>query len=274
MQNLYNRSFGIEIEANGKDIKPQMNACQTIKLLGHPAQVRLHEQTHNNDIWIIKPDNSCGFEICSPVMNSYREIHETAKIVDSLREAGIQTDNRCALHVHINVGDMPQRQIAKILAYWIKFEPIFFDSVPPYRKHNRYCRCIGLHPWFSHNMDIRPDKLIHKLGVNKYFSINTIHMVNGSRCTIEFRLAESKLDPLLVKNWTLLLLNFVETVKDFPTPKKYKSGDKWSSLLWLERSDFFNKIPLEQDLKNWFLKRIKDNKALDGIWSENYKSYK
>ena len=154
-----------------------------------------------------------------------------------------------------------------VMAYWIKCESVFLDSVPVNRKRNRYCQCIGLCDLFDHNTQYGPKDIVRSLGQQKYYTVNTYHLCQNRRPTVEFRIVESEgcLDPYLVKNWIRLLIHFVEVAKRHQMPRPYVQGDKWSSLLWLDPEDVMGFLGFNggyelsrgmEQTRNWFLARL------------------
>lgn len=292
-----NRRFGVEIELNsfdGRDFKQfplgrfQMPAgIHTITNLVKTQTNMLtdttyHHSTHNNfDRWVVKPDSSCGFEVCSPPVTGEKGINQICGVVKALKEhPSVICDDRCSLHVHVNVQDLSKEQLASVLVYWIKCESVFFDLMPPGRKRNRYCMTIGNTDMFYHNTPMDPENIINKLGFYKYLSMNTYHYIKKSRPTIEFRIADAKActDPVYIKNWMRLILHFVEMTARRPLPRPYKVGDPWSSFLWLDPKDvfyllgFYGNYPLTPELeetREWFVERLIKNIDCDlkGIWS-------
>lgn len=298
------RRFGVEIELNllegaleRWDRKGYTPA--SIKYLASVINKKLEERVdiqgwdhvHDNDSWIIKPDMSCGLEINSPVLKGWTGLKRLISTIEAVENSDLQAGLDCSLHVHVNVGDLNEYQLASVIAYYIKCEHLFFDSVPIYRKNNRYCQCLGITDLFSHDSDIEPFELIQAVSRVKYYSLNAYHFMQGGgffdnsrKPTLEFRIAENEActDPFLTKNWIRLLLHFVECTKDLNLPDKYREGDPWTSLLWLDLPDFmkimnFN-MPLSKGLeqtKAWFLSRLWENgtdSILPGLWSNEGRS--
>jgi len=292
------RRFGVEIELNAFDDRDfraapldrgelpegiHYIAALLSEIFREKVEVRKWGHTDNNNCWVLKPDASCGIEICSPVSRGCHALSQICKAVDVLNEdSNIKADGRCAAHVHVEVRDCDDYQLASILSYWIKCEAVFMDSVQAHRKVNRFCQCIGACQEFQHNDLIVPDKLIEKLSEHKYYTINTYQKVQKrNRETVEFRIVgnDGCVDSYLLKNWIRLLLHFVEVVKNKPILRPYAEGDRWSSLLWLEPKDvlglleFLEECKLSQGMKqvrNWFIARIWKNLIMtdgNGIWS-------
>lgn len=299
----YNRRYGVEIEVNstdGRDFRTHPLGKGELpkgihyvgslvsKILKTDVQIVKWGYTNNNEEWVVKPDSSCGIEICSPTCKGWYGLKNICKVIEGLAaDKQVKADSRCSLHVHVEVRDCSKHQIAKILTYWIKSEAVFLDSVPFDRKRNRFCQCIGACPEFSHNEHLDVTEFLHKMGAHKYYTANVFQMIQkGRRSTIEFRIigAEGCVDAYLVKNWVRLLVHFVEMAKSAPTPTPYRHGDRWSSLLWLDPKDvmdllgFTGEYELSKGMyqtRNWFLARLWKNLAdprAKGIWCADARS--
>lgn len=291
--------FGVEIELNSFDqrdfVAEPLNGAlgelpqginkiaeEIQKAFNFKVEVSRWKLNHNNQNWVIKPDRSCGMELCTPVSVTWEDLKNICMVVEKLKTIPeIKTDNRCSVHVHIDVRDCSEEEVAKILSYWIKCESVFLDSVAKDRKRNRYCQCIGMTDLFSHDDRYSPSEVIAKLGTNKYYTANTYHFVRGNRRTLEFRIIgmDGCLDPYLIKNWVRLLVHFVEMSLAASWISPYRKGDSWSSLLWLNPKEVMEHLgfyggphelsPGMEETRNWFLARLNANVTADlpGIWS-------
>lgn len=282
---LYCRPFGTEIEVNAfdgvnmvpRDMLPkgiQYVANLVSETLGEYVEVRDYGYTHwykTYGYWVIKPDNSCGIEVCSPIVQGWYGLKKICQVIDVFQNHQlIHADINCSYHVHIDVNDLMEDEIGNVLRWWIKFEPVFMDSVPDGRKVNRYCQFIGLCDWLDDKEQFTTTQLIEALGVSKYNSINTFHLLAGERNTIEFRIGEHTLckNSFFVKNWTRLLIHFLEVAKQ-------RSPD---DLAWFDVKDLFEFLgflrndlsPGMTQIRNWFLGRLHYNSAscLGGLFKE------
>lgn len=290
---LYSRRFGAEIELNAFDSRdfkanplrkypPEMpegtEQIGTILAQAAGDEIRIcrWHNTHNNSMWILKPDSSCGLEICSPVLKGNIGVSQVYKIIDALaNNADIVVDNRCSFHVHVNVDDLTHSQISVVLAYWLKCEHVFLNSVPANRKNNRYCHPVSRFDWFQTDTPMS-SKLILEAFAYKYGTVNVYHLNKEERRTIEFRIAEEAvcLDADAAKNWIWLVLHFVEVCSQMPMPEKYAPDNKWSSYLWLDESDVIHLLGFADDdlsailppeivsAKKWFCERLRDNRTI------------
>ena len=291
----YTRRFGVEIEVNSLDRRdfienPLKKGSLPIgidyiggiiaKKLCTSVALNPWHYTNNNNYWVIKPDRSCGLEICSPVSKGKHGIDQICNVIETISsDKKISIDKRCSLHVHVNISDCQAWEVAAILSWWIKCETVFLDSIPQVRKRSRYCQYIGASSLFS--TDFKDFSHIPRLlGHHKYFTINSFHLMNGDRKTIEFRILgnEGCQNAEITKNWIKLLIHFVERAKKMSLPRPWKNnGDYMCGLCWLDPKDVFRFLgfldcELSEDiieLRNWFLKRLKKNivTTLPGLWS-------
>jgi hypothetical protein len=290
------RRFGVEIELNtssgiirvldsSRGDTPEgatLAASLISRTLRRQVKVNGWHITHNNAHWVVKPDASCGIEVCSPVLKGWRGLESVMRATAALKAAGFRADSRCSLHVHVNIADLKPRQLATVLAYYVKCEHVLFDSLPWHRKNNRYCQMIGLTDQFEHDFDMDQDELIRRLASMKYFSLNAYHFMKGGgftwannrRQTIEFRVAEGDacLDPLYIKCWVRFLLHFVEMTKNAPYPKPFDEArpDPRAGLLWLDSPDVYKLLGFDRDLsaglrqvRDWFMMRSLINRKIE-----------
>lgn len=294
------RRFGAEIEINAFDLLNRPLGYSEGKLpagihyvgnLVHKttnSNVTIHKwgNDHYNDNWVIKPDASCGMEVCTPVLKGWKGVLEVCRVVDAFKnDSKITADSRCSFHVHVDVSNLSEEQLAAVLSWWIKCEPVFMDSVPYGRKKNQYCQFIGLTDLLNvEDGLLYPSGLISRLGACKYYTINTYHYVNKKRKTIEFRIMESQCcrNSLMAKNWIRLLLHFVEMAVKNGLPSDYTKGDKWSGYCWLDPNDVFEFLGFDdeisdglQQIRDWFINRLVQNVVdiKDGIFSSIGRSF-
>ena len=283
----YLRRFGAEIEINAFDLRNRPLGHNEGKLpegtyyianlvqksSGNVVKIHKWSYDHNNSCWIIKPDSSCGIEICTPVLKGWSGLMETCKVIDALgADQKVHADDRCSFHVHVDVSDLSENEVATIITWWVKCEPVFMDSVPISRKKNQYCQLLGQSEIFDKLEDgfHSNDYLIRRLGLCKYYTINTYHYYNNKRKTIEFRIMDGEccLDPWAAKNYIRLLIHFIERCLKKGMPNNYFPGDKWSGYCWLDPRDVFDFLGFnkESDISSgarqvyeWFLDRLNLN---------------
>jgi Putative amidoligase enzyme len=284
----YPRRFGIELELNAFDGKNRPDTgskpagIDYIAMLvakscgGDGVDIRDWQHTDGNDGWVVKPDSSCGLEVCTPIFKGWDGLRKVCEVVHAFQlDPKIKVDNRCSVHIHIEVADLSQDQLGSIIAHWFKVEPVFMDSVPPHRKRNRYCQFMGLTNLVQHDARIVPSDIVRRVGNVKYYSLNTNQMIKNGRQTVEFRIIEGDgvKDPYLIKNWTRLIIQFVERASKLAYPGNYQIGNPWTSFCWLDPIDVFDMLgfnpeqyelsPGLQQTRDWFLARLQKHMAKD-----------
>lgn len=287
MENVLNfvscRPCGVEIELNsfdGLEMAPlgrQPDGIHYIgnlisKTLGQYVEIREYGYTSwysSSGYWVLKPDNSCGIEACSPVVQGWNDLLNLCRVIDAFqKDSHINANTNCSFHLHVNLQDLTDLEVCNILKWWIKCEPVFFDSISDDRKNNKYCQFIGLWDWLEN--DIENSKLFEILGIGKYYSVNIYHLYYGERHTMEFRLGENSLcrNSFFAKNWVKLLLYFLEIAKS-------KTVD---NLNWLDVKEVFDFLGFFQNnlspgliqTRDWFLGRLYYNSSscLNGFFNE------
>jgi len=295
------RRFGVELELNSFDGENRPPKGDQPKGIGEIAQIvakaapadgceiRAWEHTHNNSCWVAKPDSSCGLELCSPPKKGWKGLKDILTVVKALHANDkIRSDNRCSLHVHVEVADLDEEQVAAIVAWWVKCEPVIMDAMPMSRKRNRYCQLIGMNNTFQHDAEYSHTDLINRVGDVKYYSMNTNQYSRGGRRTLEFRTIEGSgcQDAYLVKQWCRFIIHFVEMSAKLRRPQHYHEPKNeedrynitpWTGLVWLDPQDVltflgFNNIPAAipghrktteytlskgmEQTRNWFVARM------------------
>lgn len=289
-----NRRFGVEFEYNAFDKKnrpdnPQKRVAGIEVIAGVVAkfceqgvEIREWEHTQKNDKWVVKPDSSCGLEVVTPPLKGWKGLMQTCRVVDGMaKHPQIEADHRCSVHVHLEIADLTEDQMASLFEHWVKCEPVFMDMMPPERKRNRYCQFVGLSNKFQTTTSLSAKQWIEEVGDVKYYSGNVNQMKkaiaqgNMERKTWEVRLGEAGgcKDPFFVKNWVRLLVHFIEMCKMRPRPNPYEEGKPplTNGMVWLDPEDVmtvlgFSNNPHQYELsnglrqlRNWTLARLQKN---------------
>lgn len=235
----------------------------------------------------MKPDSSCGIEICSPVSKGWRGIHQICRVVEALGDKGIAADSRCSFHVHVGVSDLSIDQVASVVAHWIKCEPIFIDSFPPRRKSSKYCQSISASDLYEIEDPISSDGILSRIAKLKYLTLCIKHymMEQNRRDSLEFRLAEEVAcgDASFAKNWIRLCIQFVEETSKLPLPPDYSPGDRFSGLCSLDVGDVLAILGLDRpkislglkEMGDWLLRRLRDNTGRSddrSIWGDSFRN--
>jgi hypothetical protein len=272
--------FGVEIEVNSFDLKNRPDAHNSLPegsyeialLINASLEERVFVSkwcnNHNNNYWVVKPDSSCGLEVCSPVLKGMFGVNRIAKAVDTLKsDTRIKSDSRCSFHVHFDVSSLSETELLSIICWWIKLEGFFMDGMPSKRKSNQYCRLISQSNIVKSVSDYYDlDYFVNRIGSSKYYTLNTFHYYNKRRKTIEFRIMDNLccLDPESARGWILLLHLFIESSILKGPPQKYNPDDSFSGYCWLNPFEGFSFLGFETNshsldnkfVRDWFLYRL------------------
>lgn len=280
------RRFGAEIEVNSFDgmnrpadhergaMPEGMAAIAEMVQAVCRDKVMLQKWGNNHNIqsWVLKPDSSCGIEICTPVLKGMRGIKSMCEVVRALNMDGrVVADGRCSFHVHVDVHDMTPMEVANVLTWWIKMEYALMRMVPTHRNRNRYCQMLSLSDMFRDLSDpmYGPGDLISLAGQHKYLSANTYHMSSSKRHTIEFRIMDSSacMNWQDAKNYVVFLLHFVERMSRMRVPEY--TGDPMTGYAWLDVGDAMAALGLRDgkglsegmsEMRRWLAGRMSHNK--------------
>lgn len=274
--------FGVEIELkslDGRDpsISPLQRGeppfgiskiAELISSSGLKSEVRNWGHNHDNDIWICKPDSSCGIEVCSPVFEN-GDTKQIRQVMDVLgAEPDVKVDEKCSFHVHIGLKNSDLSCFASVLSWWVKCEHLFVDAFPKHRKRNKYCRFIGKTSLINDSELVSPQIIINKLS-DKYLTANSFHLFNRNRNSVEFRLCEGIKDSNTALNWIGVVSHFVKKSIAAGLPEDYR---------WLEAGEIFDFLDFESssriDLKKWLVGRLLKNIDFsDGLRVHVFKKY-
>jgi hypothetical protein len=300
----FNIPFGVEIEVNAFDLKSRpdehrsgalpMGIYEIASLVNEASKDRVFvskwTNNHDNNYWVVKPDASCGLEVCSPVLKGSFGAKTVSQVVAALRQdSRIKSDSRCSFHVHFDISSFSPQDLLAIISWWIKLESFFMDAMPAKRKINPYCRLIAQSNIIS---DVYQSKdlpyFVEKLGVMKYHTLNTFHYYNKKRKSIEFRIMDNLccLSPNDSFHWISLLHHFINCAVSCGVPS-FTGSDPYSGYCWLDPFDAFKFLKFDDGflppklclVRDWLIERLLKygNNYLEfGIFSESFKdsSYK
>src|ERR1019366_5963718 len=143
------RAFGVELEVSNTVtqlfIKKVIEASSLI-----PTRLSIKWQlSKGNKFWHIKKDSTCGikgkgsdngWEIASYKGVTIDDIIHIGEVANDLMLAGLEVNNNCGLHVHVETKDYSTREMGKLIGYWLKIEEILLESVPCRRSYSLYCQ--------------------------------------------------------------------------------------------------------------------------------------
>lgn len=210
----------------------------------------------DNDDWVCKTDNSCGFELASPVLRGHDDLRKLVTVVGAFKKLGFTSDESCGTHVHVNMRGVAKTDVSKIPVSWIKSEKVLSCAFPRHRVVGEYsCFWMFDEDRFDRrkrwsNSEVFTEASNHNMSRRKalYASFE-----NG-RETIEFRAMEGSFEPRDVKNWTLFCLAFCDRamlIEPTSSLGSFSFDDFWEFMGFDEQS-----IKGAAVMKRWFLDRI------------------
>lgn len=296
------RRFGVEIELNSFDgrnrpvdyefgVLPEGShhiANLVHKSVRDKVFLQKWQNNHNNDCWILKPDSSCGIEVCTPVLKGMDGLRSVCSVVDAFaRDVLVMSDQRCSFHVHVDVHDLNVGDIAALVSWWVKMEHFFMRIVPMCRRRNRYCQMLSFSSIFEKGVGhmMSDAHLVASVGRHKYYSFNAYHMQKKKRKTVEFRIMDSSccLSYHDAKNYLLLLLHFVELAVEKGSPREYDRDDPLTGYSWLGVAESLGFLRMEEksslsegmsEVRRWLYGRLLRNEhnGESGIFGYRCKS--
>lgn len=199
------RKIGVEIEFSCQ--RNPLAAIGTV-LTGRGESVRVDSSYHASDgsKWDLKTDSSCGYEIATPAISKYSDLVNAARVTELITSNGGTVNERCGLHVHVDMGDITPEKFQLIMRFMARYENAFFLMAGPSRQSNHFCKKLA-HQVSTVKTD--PARFRSAWG-DKYFWLNGTHLRGIG--TLEFRLMESTLDSAAIVGWVMFLVHTVEYI--------------------------------------------------------------
>lgn len=269
------RRFGVELEMNqvvpAKDLVKIIAASDKNHHVGYSSN---YEQDYQNNYWHVKFDRSCGdvkniggWEVASYISKGYKDVENIGKVTEALNKGGVKVNNNCGLHIHGEIADFNNLQVATLVANWVKIEPILSEMVPKHRFSNKYCKLLTKKHKFDYYKTYKPEEfwnLVRPANSTNLYRRTSLNMCNylfsgGDRRTAELRLPECVLSGREVKNWIRFFLTFIENCKNKSFPGTvYPAGlHDMVSLCGFHNEDPFYLLSRAMlDTKIWIMERI------------------
>lgn len=278
------RAFGIELETNPN--VPQSKLRDAILSVDKERSVNVSSIYGKTDgstkVWHVKFDRTCGYhdtdggwEVVSYKGQGYKDLINFSNVVNALAQTGVKVNDRCGFHIHADAKDLGPRQIAVLMAYWIKSEDIIANMLPSHRVNNKFCQMMRSHyrgllasSWkykgpgeFFEN--IRPYSPYgngnRRVALNLSNYAAALDKGTSNRKTVELRLPEGTLIARDVENWIRFFVHFVTHASILPFPETLSSVSLRGALqaCGLEgQDDFYVLSKGLWETKKWFLERI------------------
>ena len=291
MQENKYRRVGVELEYNAWDKVSRSYSVNDlphgiyniaelcVNALQKNVKINKWHSTNNNDTWVLKPDSSCGLELCSPPQSIFMLKKDLQKFFNTIKNNNIIfVDKRCSFHVHVEIQDFEYYDLVYLMESWIRLEPIFFILTKQDRWINNYCKALCL--CFEHKPKDQEytKEIVNTVCDNKYYSLNLCNFKKKKKCTVEYRIMgnDACVDFDSAYNWTQLLLNFTNFIK-----ASRSRSNKITSMDFLQIDSFIEYVKGNESIEMlaWIKKRILNNffneqiEPSNVIWSKILKTY-
>jgi len=278
-----NRRFGVELEYNALDNNSRSKDKNNLpvgifsysnsiaKKIGKSVDVNGWQYTNNNNAWVVKPDSSCGLEVCSPPMVASEAIHQLKDVVDGLNDSKFaRSDGRCSFHVHVEIEDLSENQVWNLFLNWVRNELFFYLLTNNDRWLNHYCQPIGFSAIFDKHEALTYSNMLRRLSEYKYYAINLYHYKKKRKKTMEFRIMGNNacINSIDAVNWCKILICFVERAKDISMEKWIKSmsyANFPETISFMDFDGFFN----DKNICGWIAEKLKLAQKADGLGVKN-----
>lgn len=270
------RCWGLELEFGNRISGSQISTA--IRKVDPEREIKVSQRYYqdvDNAHWHVKLDHSCGdiegdygWELASFKGSGIKDIMLMSSVAKSIKEAGVNVNNRCALHVHTEIADFSPAQLAVMCAIWIKIEPFICHIVPANRAESKYCKFFRHEKWVADTIEgkqkISPEFIWSKVkptkndNNNRRKSMNICNFVFTERKTTEFRFPESTVSDYDVRNWIKFFISFVETCRTAEMPSNLNTC---TFLDFLNCCGFYGRNPFlllssgMRETKIWLLNR-------------------
>ncbi len=201
-----NIKFGIEIEAEGRDILSELYKVSKPECLSVNT---------NKDAWLLKSDLTVpnGAEISSPILTfSDSKWDELLEVCNFFSENGLNPGEHTGLHIHLSSEDFLQDKydLYNLLKFYAVYESVLYlfgtGEYVNYRTqiYDRGALPMAYDIWrlFGRKAyhELVNDKLLPFLNFTYFKGLRLTNLL-GSKETIEFRMANGSLNLAIIQNF-------------------------------------------------------------------------
>lgn len=211
---IFNRNFGVEIEAYGCDRNALAELLQSKGIATNMAS-RLTQ----SNVWKITGDGSItgdnSFEIVSPILNGTNGLEQLKKVCEALGELRAKINKTCGMHIHFSASDFNVATWKNLYKNYITFETTIDKFMPISRRgnNNTYCKSLLTDNKERVFQKIDTARTLQQIsqavtGRNRYYKINAEAFFRHN--TVEFRQHSGTIEFEKIQNWILFLARMVE----------------------------------------------------------------
>jgi len=258
---FFSRKFGCEFEFSTRydQIKPIISKI-IHKYFGNNSLYCKEEayQSINNIKWNLKTDATTESELCTPI-STLKQMDKICDVIKEIDRNDIKITDKDSLHVHLDIAGIDKE---KVLALWLKYEPVIFSLFPLRRRNCFYCeRSIKSKGSKKNTASFFKDALNSTEDHHSAISFSIVDYIkNKKRKTVEIRVAEGTKNYKMVRNWVLFCIYFIESSKKIDA-MKIMCDYPYKSTLY----DMLNEINIkDKELLEWIEKRHDEFKRNKG----------
>lgn len=207
------------------DAKPEVvsedfDECKSNRCYGVEIEVQYGYEASaaNNTVFASKEDGSLhnqGVEFCSPILQGDAGLTELADILQICNDHGAEIDNKCGLHIHIDLRDFSKQSFTRLFYILRKIENVTRLLVTEERRNNQFCSAT-LRQIQTNDRDGFDEQVMeHCENMERYSAYN--FLAYSSHKTVEVRLHHGTLNYEEIRNWILLHLAIVDYAKNNDT---------------------------------------------------------
>jgi Putative amidoligase enzyme len=229
---VFNKRFGIEIEAYGIDRSRVAQALRT-------AGINCQAEGYNHDTrtaWKVVTDGSLSgdrtFELVSPILEGEDGLQQLRTVSTVLTRLGAKINKTCGLHVHFDAVNMDLTNWKNLIKNYANLESTIDSMMPQSRRGqtNTYCKSLKINDLNAKIDAARNLDAVRNIFPNRYSKVNTQSFARHR--TIEFRQHSGTFESAKIENWVVFLHNLVDYSKShtitndgFDELKKFNSAE-------------------------------------------------
>jgi hypothetical protein len=203
---VFNRNFGVEIEAFGADrdyLESRLNE----------AGIETRSERYNHETrshWKLISDASlCGvnsFELVSPILKGEEGLEQLKIVSRVLKEANVKINKTCGLHIHLEVKDYKINAWKNLYSNYAFLEPTIDTFLPQSRRgnNNQFCKSMRVDNYEAklNNSETLQDLERNTTRRDRYYKMNIQSFWKYK--TVEFRGHSGTIDYGKISNWILI----------------------------------------------------------------------
>lgn len=194
-------AFGVEFEGEGI---PRDRLATLLTDAGIPTYAEGYNHQTRGHFKVVTDGSiqgACTFELVTPKLfgaDGFAKLRTLTRVVGQNRGT---VNASCGLHVHVDAWNCTIHDARKLIALWLRIQPVVLNLVPPSRRRNTYCKPV------TAELVARVNRMrsISQLGtLDRYWNLNLSAFARHG--TFEFRLHSGTFNADKVTSWVIFVL--------------------------------------------------------------------